>query len=415
MSTINLTSGQEAAFEKFVGFISDPEQQVFVISGYAGTGKSTLVKHILDNLPNLLRMTALVNQSQFEWDLLLTATTNKAAQALQDITGRAVRTIQSTLGLTVVTDWATNTSTLVSTGNADIPERAVIFIDEASFIDNELLTSCLNMLPNCKLVFIGDPAQLAPINSRNTPVFSAGFSEARLTEVVRQAEGNPIIELATKFRGTVNTGEWFSFSPDGQAITHMPRDAFDEAIRAEFTAPDWSYLDSKVLAWTNKAVISYNHGIRALVQGTPELEVGDYAVCNKYARTARGHSLKTDQIVQITAIHPSTEYGVDGWHVEMDYSISSFLPRHVDDAKAASKLAKSDGDFARVKTIENAWVDLRAAYACTINKSQGSTFKKVFIDLSDIKKCRVANTVARMLYVAVSRASHQVIMTGDLV
>lgn len=414
MSNVPLTSGQDEAFERFVGFISDPDEQVFVISGYAGTGKSTLIKHIIDNLPNLLKMTAFV-QSKFEWDLLLTATTNKAAQALHGITGREVKTIQSTLGLKVETNWATNTSTLIPTGAIDTPERAVIFIDEASFIDRDLLSMIIELTPNCKLVFIGDPAQIAPINSAGTPVFSAGFPEARLTEVVRQAEGNPIIDLATKFRGTVNTGEWFSFSPDGDAVIHMPRDEFDAAIKAEFTVPGWSYQDSKVLAWTNKAVINYNHGIRELIQGAPELEAGDYAVCNKYTRTAKGYAIKTDQIVQVTAIHAGTEFGVEGWHVQLDYTMSSFLPKRLDDAKAASKEAKANGDFGRVKIIESAWVDLRAAYACTINKSQGSTFKKVFIDLSDVKKCRVANTVARMLYVAVTRASHQVIMTGDLV
>lgn len=60
------------------------------------------------------------------------------------------------------------------------------------------------------------------------------------------------------------------------------------------------------------------------------------------------------------------------------------------------------------------WADLRAMYACTVNKSQGSTFDRVFIDLSDIAKCNNGNTIARMLYVAVTRARHEVILTGDI-
>jgi ATP-dependent exoDNAse (exonuclease V) alpha subunit len=64
--------------------------------------------------------------------------------------------------------------------------------------------------------------------------------------------------------------------------------------------------------------------------------------------------------------------------------------------------------------VEN-WIDLRAAYAQTVNKSQGSTYDRVFIDLDDIRRCNSGDQIARMLYVAVSRAREQVFLTGDLV
>lgn len=79
------------------------------------------------------------------------------------------------------------------------------------------------------------------------------------------------------------------------------------------------------------------------------------------------------------------------------------------------KQARADEDFHLVEEMESRWIDLRAAYACTINKAQGSTYDKVFIDLDDIRRCNSGNQIARMLYVAVSRARHQVIFTGDLV
>ena len=60
------------------------------------------------------------------------------------------------------------------------------------------------------------------------------------------------------------------------------------------------------------------------------------------------------------------------------------------------------------------WIDLRAQHACTIDKSQGSTYAQVFIDLDDIAKCNISSQVARMCYVAVSRARHKVYLTGDL-
>jgi ATP-dependent exoDNAse (exonuclease V) alpha subunit len=58
---------------------------------------------------------------------------------------------------------------------------------------------------------------------------------------------------------------------------------------------------------------------------------------------------------------------------------------------------------------------LRAAYAQTINKSQGSTYDRVFIDLDDLARCSSGDQLARMLYVGFSRARHQVFLTGDLV
>jgi len=99
----------------------------------------------------------------------------------------------------------------------------------------------------------------------------------------------------------------------------------------------------------------------------------------------------------------------------MDSNKRAFMAKHQQDVKKLLKQLKAKGSRGTATEIETEWVDLRAAYSCTINKSQGSTYRKVFIDLDDIKRCRTPNTVARLMYVAVSRASEQVIMTGDLV
>ena len=267
---------------------------------------------------------------------------------------------------------------------------------------------------NCKIVFIGDPAQLTPIESRTTCVWEQKYPVAHLDEVVRQADGNPIIDLATSFRDTVGTGEFFSFTPDGVHVDHMSRDKFDAKIIEEFSRVGRDHNDAKVLAWTNKTVIGYNQAIRGVVQGVPELQVGDYAICNKYISNAKC-LVKTDATVLITKFDPATDHGVTGFKVEMDKRHSAFLPASLEAKKAAIKAAKTEENFARLAYIESNWIDLRAAYACTINKSQGSTYDIAFIDLDDIKKCNSANQIARMLYVAVSRARLHVFLTGDLV
>jgi energy-coupling factor transporter ATP-binding protein EcfA2 len=412
---ITLTEDQSKALSAFHNFLLDPVEQVFVLRGYSGCGKSTLVRVMLEEIPNFFRTAKLLNPMQKEYEVELTATTNKAAETLGEITGMGATTIHSFLELRVHTDFRTNTTTL--TPRTQTPKEGyLLFIDEASYVDKQLLRWIFQLTKNSKIVFIGDPAQLTPVKSTSTPVFDMNYSGAALTQVVRQAEGHPIIDLSTKFRNTVNTGEFFSFSPDGQYIKYMERKDFDEAIEAEFTRSDWRYQDSKILAWTNKRVIAYNNQVNERVSGDPDFQVGDYAVCNSFCTPRKGHSIKTDQMVQITGIGPDTDvHGVTGNWMTLDHVTTAFHPKSLQARKDRIKQARIDDNFSLVAEIESEWIDLRAAYACTINKAQGSTFDRVFIDLDDIRRCNSGDQIARMLYVAVSRARHQVFLTGDLI
>ena len=414
MTTLTLTQDQQSALEAFNSFMCNPDEQVFVLSGYSGTGKSTLVKTLLDKLPGFMKMARLVAPDLRNYEVALTATTNKAAENFRAITGEVVDTIHSFLGLRVQTNYSTQVVTLVPRNGA-MKENYLLFVDEASFIDKALLGWIFKLTKNCKVVFIGDPAQLAPVKAVGTPVFDAKFSGAHLSQVVRQAEGNPIVELSTKFRETVNSGEFFSFKPDGNAIIYLGRDSFNKAIEKEFTRPDWKYADSKVLGYTNKCVVEFNQTIRNQVMGSPHFEVGDYAVCNSFITIGR-KSLKTDQMVCITDIGPEhLRYGVPGRYYTLDTTVVAFMANSLKDKAMGIKLAKASGDTHMAEVIESQFIDLRSAYACTINKAQGSTFDKVYLDLDDIRKVTSGDTLARMMYVGVSRAKSQVFLTGDLV
>ena len=413
MPTLVLTPDQQGAINAFCTFLADPIETVFVLKGYSGTGKTTLVHTLMDRLPDLMKTIRLINPNTKEYAIELTATTNKAAEAFAGLVHYPVSTIHSFLGLRVETNHETGQTHLIPRSNALIEGR-LIFIDEASYIDKQLLTLIFKLTRNCKIVFMGDPAQLTPVKSSETPVFNASFTGAELTEVVRQAKGNPIIELSTLFRHTVNTGKFFSFTPDGHHIQHLPRSDFDQAIIDEFTRPNWRYRDSKILAWTNKCVIDYNHAVRDLVKGNPDFQVGDYAVCNKYVG-ANQVVIRTDQLVQITGIsEPMQLYSVVGHYYTIDNKTNFFGPKSLEEKKALIKRARAMQEYNLLKEIETRWIDLRAAYACTINKAQGSTFDKVFIDLDDVRRCNSGDQIARMLYVAVSRARTQVILTGDI-
>ena len=409
-----LTEDQTNALAEIHQFLMNPIAQIFVLSGYSGCGKSTLIRTLIDTLPTFMQAVKLIKPDFKEMPFQLTATTNKAAENLAQITGQDAVTIHSFLGLKVVTDYKTGVTTL-SAKNSEIKEGYLIFIDEASNIGKALLRLILSKVRNCKIIFIGDPGQLLEVNSSTAPVFESGFAGAHLGEVVRQAKGHPIMDLATKFRHTVETGEFFQFKPDGHHIQVLSRADFNDKVLQEFSRPDWKYLDSKVMGWTNKCVIGYNNFIREHAQGDPKFNVGDYAVCNSFLSLSR-KTVKTDQLVHLTGITQDIEqHGVMGNNYVLDDFATCFMP-HSREAKAARiKMARAEDELSLVAEIDNTWADLRAAYAQTINKAQGSTYDSVFIDLDDLARCTNGDTLARMLYVGISRARHHVYLTGDLV
>lgn len=409
---ITLSPGQSAALSAFMSFLLDPDQPVFVLAGYAGTGKSTLVKHLLDSIPNIMKTIHMVNPKFMNMSVEVTATTNKAADVLGRMTGYPVTTIHSFLGLSVHKDYTTGQTTLVDRQRKEF-HNTLVFIDEASFIDSKLLETICIKLMKCKIVFIGDPAQLTPVKATHTPVFNAKFPTASLTEVMRQAAGNPIIALATKFRETVNTGKFFQFTPDNAAIKWLNTEDFKAEVDKEFLDPTWHYNRSKILAWTNKRVQQYNQYVAEQVKTTAEFQEGDFCVNNQHISIGN-FRLATDEIVFISRLlGKTTMHGITGTNVEVNHQVTVFVPDSWKEVKKKILMWRELQEYNLIAMADK-WADLRAMYACTVNKSQGSTFDRVFIDLSDIAKCNNGNTIARMLYVAVTRARHEVILTGDI-
>jgi exodeoxyribonuclease-5 len=410
-----LTDDQKNADAQFTAFMADPDQQVLVLSGFPGTGKSTLVKYLVERLPETEKMIKLINPNAKNYELVLTATTNKAADNLSQITGKDVVTIQSFLGLRVEKDYQTGKTRLVKSHKSKEYTK-LIFIDEAFYADAALLEFIFKGTEDCKILMIGDPDQLTSSLSGHVPVEAAGFPTVKLTNLVRQQEGGPIAELVAKLRHTVKTGEFFSFKPDGFHIQHLDRDTFDNHIVEEFTQPGWRATSSRFLSFTNKRAIAYNTAINAKRTGNAELRVGDYAVCNKYFQERGGPKIKTDAMVLITDIsEPTSQWDVRGKYYTLGNGVRAFCPDNNQDKLNRLREAKQQEEYDIVERIDTSWIDLRAIFASTVDKSQGSTYEKVFIDLDDIATCTSGNRIARMLLVAVSRAKQHVYLTGDLV
>lgn len=426
--TIILNAGQENAIKQIHEFLNSDEQ-CMVISGPAGTGKTTVVKHVVGSLEKYYKTRKLLNMDAQELKIVFTATTNKACEALMHSLGahNEVRTIHSHLRLVMSRNPQTFKDELSDSDPNMVLRQQLIFIDEASFIDDELLDYILSKVgPGTKVIFMGDPAQLKSPGSENLPVFNSGFREVHLTEIMRQDKDNPIQALSAALRECVlNRTKLPPCNWDQQHIHWYPREEFNRIMLMDMSNPEWTYSTSKLLAFRNKRVQEYNKTLNEKIVGTRNFQAGDYAVNNHYVRgTKSTGALPTDRTVFIDEINESEELGVKGHRVYLNGNGSSFfLPDdHTKiDRKKNALIRNLTGDFAADKemrraidTVTDTWVDLRPVFAQTVNKSQGSTYRRVYIDLADLSFCRDYDQKIRLLYVAISRAQMQVFLTGDL-
>lgn len=412
--SITLTAGQQAAANSVIEFLIDPSQREIVIEGPAGTGKSTLVEHLIQNFDKQQRFINLVlgKSQQSPLEVVVTATTHKAAQVVAELSGQYPRTIHSFLGLKLKNNYRTGATYLEKGKDYKIIKDMIILIDEASFIDRDLLRWIRNTCQNCKIIFIGDPYQLAPVNSGVTPpVFSGEIPALRLTEVRRNT--GPIQQLAQGYRDALDTSSFPQLWANNQDILHVDGPTFRSLVNQHFTG-DIERDRYKLLAWSNNRVHAYNDYVRELNQLPARYTAGEVVITNKPIMVD-GVYWTVDRPVKITSIiGDEVDLGIPGYRVRLENKVGLFIPDNQDQVTALLRQLAQTKSWQTYFYVKENWGDLRPTSACTVHKSQGSTYEKVFIDLSDIGRCAEPTDVARMLYVAISRAKDQVILYGDL-
>lgn len=406
--SITLTAGQQAAHAALVNLMTT-DQNVLVISGFAGTGKTTLLKNFFDDWQQLVS----ISGGRFaDFDLVLTATTNKAADAVANATGQDPITTHSFLGLRVVNTGYKQTR-LVHSGKP-VDDGVVLVIDEASFIDGDFLQAIQRLTKHIKVVYMGDANQLAPVGASNTPVFDAGYPTVHLTEIVRQADTSPIQALSKGLRDHVDGLPMPKAGVDGVNILHMPQEEFEANLVKDCI--QFPANTVRALSWTNAKAIYYNNLVAQAARGSSDLHVGDTVLVNKMIQRRDVYKFPTDSSIFISAIGNwytdsngifcrkiTTHTGVDIKQAQNAQDVDDLLKKLYDDKRISD-----------AERVQNTYADLRLAFSSTVNKSQGSTFDTVYIDLRDIGKCREPDQVKRMLYVAVSRARSKVVFTGDI-
>lgn len=416
MATFQFTDDQKATMDIFMDFLSG-EDKFMVVQGAAGSGKSTLIRHMVKSAKSYCEMRNLIlKDDPMEFEMQLAATTNPAVAVLEDLTGMEAKTIHSILGLKIVNNFRKGIKELQLKKDAADLHQCLLVIDEGSMINDELFEMIDKQTVDCKIVIIGDQFQLAPVNHSITVMETMlDVPKAEMNKIMRNS--GIIMETGAQFRETVKTGVFHSIPDNYAELQHVTGPTFQKLMDAAFIDPNHHLKASKVLAWTNAKVLQYNNYIRT-IQGFPqELTLNEVVFTNKPILNRKFHA-SVDSPVQITGLGARYEReehkGIWGRKVELNSRFTAFLPENLFAVKdCLQKLAKKK-TWKNYFHIKDTWLDLRLPHASTVHKAQGSSYDTVFIDLADIGRCNVASDVARMLYVSISRARKQVYLYGYL-
>lgn len=417
-----LNQGQEAVAKEFFDFLLDPNATEFGISGPGGTGKTFLMSHLIDDtLPAYAETCSLMGTKPLYDQVVMSATTNKAAEVLAQATGRPTSTIHSYQGLIVKNDFKTGETNIAPSKSFTIKKNKIIFVDEASMVDRQLLKYVREGTHQCKLVFVGDASQLLPVKENKSPVYSGNIPTHYLTEQMR-TDMPELKALHQQLRDTVDGNGFKPIKCIPGIIDWVSGEEMEKLVLEHFCNP----TDSRIVGYTNDQVINYNNYIREANGYTGEYSIGETLVSNSAIRLGVEDRLSIEQEVKLIDQDSSTrsiqvvndiELEVRNSTIDLGYGgIVSEVPVPTDPdyfnrlVKWLGKEKNWEPYFRMKETVP----DLRATHACTVHKSQGSSYDTIFIDAADLSSCRQPDMVARLLYVAVSRARKRVVFYGDL-
>lgn len=418
---MGLNKEQQDAFASVIKFMNDPDQQFMDVSGGAGTGKTYFISQVADGI---LRHKKADSPLQH---VAITATTNKAAAVISEAMPQKaaeIGTVYNFMNLRLKEDFSNGSVSVIPTRNWIVHSGVFLIIDECSMINKELFQYLDKGLDNtCKVLFVGDRNQLAPVKESLSPIYKNNYSTAHLTKPVRNAEQPALMDLCEQAKQTVLTGKFTPIEEVPGVIDFVDNNTLRGILEREYNQEDET---KRVLCYTNKRVVQYNEFIRELRGYTEPFEVGEILSNNEAAEPARKVRLYTDQLLRVTRIiGDRMNSGIVNGHsirvIDMEvedlgsgdpYSVTCF-PNSSDRREVLNYYA-SNKQWDRYFRIKNGYPDLRAVAASTTHKAQGSTYDSVIVDLADIGSCTHLEQTARMQYVALSRPKQRIFIRGTL-
>jgi exodeoxyribonuclease V len=449
-----LTIKQDVVLQRLANFVLDNnEDNLFVLKGYAGTGKTTLISTLVNSLWNAHKSAVLL------------APTGRAAKVISKYSKREALTIHKKIyfpkkesggGVSFVLQPNKHKNTIFIIDEASMISD--INTDSKLFENGSLLDDLIQYVysgSKCKIVFIGDTAQLPPIKLDISPAldeqrlalnYNKEVAFIELDEVVRQAEGSGILSNATLLREQLSSNFLNSFEFELGSFPDIVRlqdgyeiqNAIDESYSLE------SKEDTAIIVRSNKRANIYNQQIRSrILFQENDLNAGDYlmVVKNNYfwiKENSEAGFIANGDIIEVLEIFSFKElYGFRFAEVKVrmvDYpNMAPFETVLLLDTISAETPALSYEEGNRlyqevqkdyqsetskykkfIKTKQNKYfnaLQVKFSYAMTCHKSQGGQWKTVFVEQPYLKD-GVNKDYLRWLYTAITRAEEKLYLIG---
>ena len=442
------TNGQSIVMYHLSAFLlSQKENPTYILRGYAGTGKTTLVKTLVKTLPAI------------GMKYILMAPTGRAAKVLSNYTGQNASTLHRRI-------YQTKTfpdGSIRITRAENKFKNALFIVDEASMIGEQkdfggssLLDDLMGYVfsgENCRLLLIGDTAQLPPVESNESPALDCEYLKREfpvtaatyeLTEVKRQALESGILYNATDIRQLLGQNLYEYHLPlfhlDGfNDIQKIEPETFEERLHNAFA--NMSDNEAVIVCKSNKRANLFNQAIRGRILNIEgEIATGDklMVVKNNYYWTEGSPNISfiaNGDMAEIRKIkHFEELYGFRFADVELsftDYPESSNVEAKIllDTLNSNSASLTEEENKRLFAAIEEDYMDIpnrrqrfkemrknpwfnalqvKFAYALTCHKTQGGQWSSVYIDSSLNQKETLDVEDLRWLYTALTRAQERV-------
>lgn len=448
------TSCQQELIDVLSDYITSYEpDEIMLIKGYAGTGKTTMVYSLTQSLDSIKIRSVLL------------APTGRAAKVMSGYCNRPAFTIHKK----IYRQKSSNEGMGKFALDKNLHKNTYFIVDEASMISNELsensvfgsgrvLDDLLEYVysgENCRLVLVGDTAQLPPVKLNVSPALDLasleyyGFSvkEVELKEVVRQTKDSGILYNATALRNRI--GE----SMDGTGFFPIELSAFDdvervsggELIETISSAYDkYGLFETTVVTRSNKRANLFNKGIRgSILYKENEIEKGDLLMVVKNNYFWIDEDMELDfiangDIAEIVSIYGYEDlYGFQFANVSLrfidydDFEIDCKIFLETLAIESASFSFEQNRqlyeavaeDYSDVRSKKERWkkikenpfynaLQVKFAYAVTCHKAQGGQWKAVFVDHGYLVEDMLDVEYYRWLYTAFTRPTEKLYLVN---
>ncbi|MBX2844063.1 MAG: AAA family ATPase [Flammeovirgaceae bacterium] len=442
------TPGQKTLFHQLDIFINQKDQKsTFLLKGYAGTGKTTMVSALVKTLKN------------FHIKSILMAPTGRAAKVMSSYSKRKAFTIHKILFKQTEDP---NSGRLFFKRQRNYSRNTVFIVDEASMIDNSsesykkggLLEELLAFIfedPGAgnKLLLVGDTAQLPPVKQNISAAldfdalisdFLLCVNEFTLTEVVRQKEKSGILENATGIRDCIasNAQNIKLYTKAYHDTFRMTSQKMEDGLR--YAYDKFGIENTCIICRSNKSATYYNKFIRnQLLFQEDEISAGDYlmVVRNNYfwlpldavaGFMANGEFVEVMKVKNFEEIHgarfadltlrlldyPNEPHFDAKIYLDTLHSFSPNLTFEESNQvyeKVLESYAEIGEEKEKMKAIRNDpyinALQVKFSYALTCHKSQGGQWDAVFVDLGYYKEGLLDLEFMRWIYTAITRSTSE--------